>query len=92
MDETSTCLLEFTEVEAMPFEYDSPSDLQAPTSDAQPDKPSAGLESVSTQTGDEYITQSSSIPKHQPEYGPHKRFSRKKKKKCMQKNLVISKE
>ena len=61
----------------MPFEYESPAGLQAPTCDTQPDKPSAGLESVSTQTGDEYITQSSSIQKHQSEYGPHKRFSRK---------------
>ena len=69
--------MEFTEVVAVPVKNGSSAVLQTPTfSNTQPDKPSTGSESVWTQTGNEYISQSS-IPKHQPEYGPHKHFSRK---------------
>lgn len=79
-----TSILEFTEVVSMPVENGSSAVLQTPTcSNTQPDtcKPSTfctGSQSVWTQTGNEYMNQSS-IPKHQAEYGPHKRFSRKYK-------------
>ena len=69
--------MEFTEVVGVPVENGSSAVVQTSTfSNTQPDKPSTGSESVWTQTGNEYISQSS-IPKHQPEYGPHKHFSRK---------------
>ena len=69
--------MEFTEVVAVAVENGSSAVLQTPTScNTEQDKPSSGSESVWTQTGNEYMSQSS-IPKHQPEYGPHKRFSRK---------------
>jgi len=69
--------MEFTEVVAVPVENGSSAVLQTPTScNTEQDKPSSGSESVWTQTRNEYMSQSS-IPKHQPEYGPHKHFSRK---------------
>ena len=78
LDETS--VLEFTDVLAMPVEDGSSSILQSPTSsNVQPDRPSTGSASVLTQTVDEHTNQPS-IPKHQPEYGPHKRFSRKEER------------
>lgn len=72
-----TELFEFTEVLAMPVEDESLSVQQLPTSHvAQSDKSTRGSVSVWTQTAFEQMSQPS-IPKHQPEYGPHKRFSRK---------------
>ena len=69
--------MEFTEVVAVAVENGSSAVLQTPTScNTEQDKPSSGSESVWIQTGNECMSQSS-IPKHQPEYGPHKRFSRK---------------
>jgi len=69
--------MEFTEVVAVPVENGSLAVLQTPTSsNTEPDKPSSGSELVWTQTGNEYMSQSS-IPKHQHEYGPCKRFSKK---------------
>lgn len=62
---------------AVPVEDGSLSVQQLPTSHvAQPDKSTTGSVSVWTQTAFERMSQPS-IPKHQPEYGPHKRFSRK---------------
>ena len=70
-------MLEFTEVLAVPVEDGSLSVQQLPTSHvAQSDKSTTGSVSVWTQTAFEQMSQPS-IPKHQPEYGPHKRFSRK---------------
>lgn len=70
-------MLEFSEVLAMPVEDESFSVQQLPTSHvAQSDKSTTGSVSVWTQTAFEQMSQPS-IPKHQPEYGPHKRFSRK---------------
>ena len=77
LDDTS--ILEFTEVLAVPVENGSSAVLQTQPStcnNTQPDRPSKGSASVRTQTSNEYTSQSS-IPKHQPEYGPLKRFSRK---------------
>lgn len=62
---------------AVPVEDGSLSVQQLPTSHgAQSDKSTTGSVSVWTQTAFEQMSQPS-IPKHQPEYGPHKRFSRK---------------
>ena len=70
-------MLEFTEVLAVPVEDGSLSVQQLPTSHvAQSDKSTTGSVSVWTQTAFDQMSQLS-IPKHQPEYGPHKRFSRK---------------
>ena len=70
-------MLEFTELLAVPVEDGSLSVQQLPTSPvAQSDKSSTGSVSVWTQTAFEQMSQPS-IPKNQPEYGPHKRFSRK---------------
>lgn len=77
LDETS--ILEFTEVLAVPVNDGSTAVLSTPTSNntcTPLDTPSTGSASVWTQTENEHMSQSS-IPKHQPEYGPHKRFSRK---------------
>ena len=70
-------MLEFTEVLAVPVEDGSLSVQQLPTSHvAQSDKSTTDSVSVWTQKAFEQMCQST-IPKHQPEYGPHKRFSRK---------------
>ena len=70
-------MLEFTEVLAVPVEDGSLSVQQLPTSHvAQSDKSTTDSVSVWTQKAFEQMSQPS-IPKHQPEYGPHKRFSRK---------------
>lgn len=77
---------------AVPVEDGSLSVQQLPTSHvAQSDKSTTGSVSVWTQTAFEQMSQPS-IPKHQPEYGPHNSFQEKKKKFSIQKNLVISKE
>ena len=62
---------------AVPVEDGSLSVQQLPTSHvAQSDKSTTGSVSVWTQTAFDQMSQLS-IPKRQPEYGPHKRFSRK---------------
>ena len=76
-------VLEFTEVLAVPVEDGSLSVHQLPTSHiAQSDKSTAGSVSEWTQTAFEQMSQPS-IPKHQPEYGPYKRFSRKEKEEIL---------
>ena len=70
-------MLEFTEVLAVPVEDGSLSVQQLPPSHvAQSDNSATDSVAVWTQTAFEQMSQPS-IPKHQPEYGPHKRFSRK---------------
>lgn len=75
LDETT--VLEFTEVSAVPLEGGSLSVQQLSTSHVgQSDKSTTDSLSVWTQTAFEQISQPF-VSKHQPEYGPHKRFSRK---------------
>ena len=70
-------MLEFTEVSAVPLEGGSLSVQQLSTSHVgQSDKSTTDSLSVWTQTAFEQISQPF-VSKHQPEYGPHKRFSRK---------------